>query len=93
MRTVAVGGEHADARPRPTATRPSTSLTIVAGTIGLNDGAVTSTNAHGSSTPAENTPRAGPGSASGHTTSTPFASSALARVSPANALVAAVLRT
>ena len=53
--------------------------------MGSNDGAVTSTNAQGSSTPAENTPRGRPRIGDGHTTSTPLASSALARVSPANA--------
>ena len=70
---------------RPVASRWSSTLTIGAGMMGSNDGAVTSTNAQGSSTPAENTPRGRPRIGDGHTTSTPLASSALARVSPANA--------
>ncbi len=69
---------------RPTASRPSASSTVVAAVIGSNRGALTSTNAHGSSDPAAITPRGRPRTGEGHTTSTPFASSADASVSPAN---------
>ena len=69
---------------RPLAIRSSTRLTIVAATIGSNHGSETSTNALDSSTPAETIPRGRPRIGERHTTSTPFASSALASVSPSN---------
>ena len=50
----------------------------------IEPGARTSTKAHGSSDPADITPRGRPRMGRGQTTSTPFASSAEASVSPAN---------
>jgi hypothetical protein len=52
--------------------------------MGRKAGAVISTKAFGSSTPADTMPRGRPCSGERATTSTPFASSALASVSPAN---------
>ncbi len=54
----------------------------MADVIGSNQGSLTSTNADGSSAPAEYTPRGRPKIGDVHTTSTPFASNADASVSP-----------
>ena len=53
-------GQHVRHPPGCVTTKPSTRLTIVAGRIGSNHGAVISTNAFGSSTPAVTTPRGRP---------------------------------
>src|SRR5262245_2871118 len=62
---------------------PSTTSTIVAATIGSNHGSEISTNAFGSSEPAENTPRGRP-KIGERNPPTSLASSALAIVSPSN---------
>ena len=69
---------------RPAAASPSTSSTAVAATIGSERGADTSTKAHGSSTPAEKTPRGRPRIGLEQITSTPLARRADASVSPSN---------
>ena len=56
----------------------------MAATTGSANGASTPTNAHGSSAPAEYTPRGRPWIGDRQTTSTPFASNADASVSPSN---------
>ena len=58
---------------------------MVAATIGSNHGSEISTNAFGSSAPAENTPRGRPRIGLRNGASIPFARIALAIVSPANA--------
>ena len=64
---------------------PSTTSTIVAATIGSNHGSEISTNAFGSSAPAEKTPRGRPRIGLRNRARSPLARSALASVSPANA--------
>ena len=82
------GGASPRRRPTPgrlPTTMPSTTSTMVAATIGSNHGSEISTNAFGSSTPAENTPRGRPRIGLRNGASIPFARIALAIVSPTNA--------